>query len=70
LTITNTHFNQTFQKKTMEQILSDIRHIIAETRGSIARSINHQKTIAYWNIGRRIVQEEQGGIERAKYGKN
>ena len=54
----------------MEKILLDIRHIIEETRNRVARSINHERTLAYWHIGRRIVEEEQGGLERAKYGKN
>jgi predicted nuclease of restriction endonuclease-like (RecB) superfamily len=53
----------------MEQILSDIRSIIEETRNRVARSINHERTIAYWNIGKRIVEEEQGGKQRAEYGK-
>jgi predicted nuclease of restriction endonuclease-like (RecB) superfamily len=53
----------------MEQILSDIRHIIEETRNRVARSINHERTIAYWQIGRRIIEEEQDGLVRAKYGK-
>lgn len=53
----------------MEQILSDIRQIIEDTRSRVARSINHERTLAYWHIGKRIVTEEQGGLERAKYGK-
>jgi hypothetical protein len=40
----------------MEQILKDIRHIIEEARQRIARSINHEKTVAYWQIGQRIVE--------------
>jgi hypothetical protein len=53
----------------MEQILSDIRHIIEEARNRVARSINHEKTLAYWQIGERIVVEEQGGNHKADYGK-
>ena len=53
----------------MEQILSDIRQIIEETRHRVARSINHERTIAYWHIGKRIIEEEQDGLVRAKYGK-
>jgi predicted nuclease of restriction endonuclease-like (RecB) superfamily len=51
------------------QILSDIRLIIEETRNRVARSINHERTTAYWLIGQRIVEEEQHGNERAAYGK-
>ena len=53
----------------MEQILSDIRHIIEEARSRVARSVNHERTISYWQIGKRIVEEEQGGKQRADYGK-
>jgi predicted nuclease of restriction endonuclease-like (RecB) superfamily len=49
------------------QILSDIRLIIEETRNRVARSINHERTVAYWLIGQRIVEEEQHGKERAGY---
>ena len=51
------------------QILSDIRLIIEETRNRVARSINHERTVTYWLIGQRIVEEEQHGRERATYGK-
>jgi DUF1016 N-terminal domain len=53
----------------MEQILFDIRRIIEEARGRVARSINHERTVAYWLIGERIVIEEQNGQQRADYGK-
>jgi predicted nuclease of restriction endonuclease-like (RecB) superfamily len=55
--------------KMMEQILFDIRRIIEEARGRIARSINHERTVGYWLIGERIFIEEQGSKERADYGK-
>jgi predicted nuclease of restriction endonuclease-like (RecB) superfamily len=35
---------------------------------AVARSINAAMTATYWEIGRRIVQFEQGGAERATYG--
>lgn len=53
----------------MEQILSDIRNIIENTRNRVARSINNERTLAYWQIGQRIVEEEQGGKQKAGYGK-
>ena len=42
----------------MEQILSDIRHIIEEAGNRVARSINHERTLSYWQVGKRIVEEE------------
>ena len=53
----------------MQHLLNDIRGIIASTRERVARSVNHELTLAYWHIGRRLVEEEQGGKERADYGK-
>jgi hypothetical protein len=55
--------------ETMEQILFDIRHIIEEARGRVARSINHERTMTYWRIGERIFIEEQDSKQRADYGK-
>jgi len=36
--------------------------------GSAARSANFIMTAAYWLIGRRIIEFEQKGLERADYG--
>lgn len=54
----------------MQQLLSDIRHIIAQARERVARSVNHELVVAYRNIGRVIVEEQQQGRERATYGEN
>lgn len=35
----------------------------------IRRSVNHELTVAYWHIGRRLLEAEQMGKERADYGK-
>lgn len=42
--------------------------ILDEARGNVVRSVNTQMVLAYWLIGREIVQELQGGAERAAYG--
>ncbi len=42
--------------------------IIDAARESAARSVNAAMTAAYWLIGRRIVEFEQSGEERAEYG--
>lgn len=47
---------------------SDIVHLIEEARRAAVRSINVLMTATYWEIGRRIVELEQGGTERAEYG--
>lgn len=51
------------------QIIKDIQLILTQARQNAYRSINQAMTQAYWLIGQRIVEEEQGGESRAQYGK-
>ncbi|AFL75362.1 Protein of unknown function (DUF1016) [Thiocystis violascens DSM 198] len=46
----------------------DIIRLLESARRSAARSVNALMTASYWEIGRRIVEFEQGGTERAEYG--
>lgn len=46
----------------------EIVGVLESARLSAARSVNAVMTVAYWEIGRRIVTVEQGGRERAEYG--
>ncbi|MGF6408603.1 PDDEXK nuclease domain-containing protein [Paraburkholderia sp. MM5482-R1] len=48
--------------------LSDVIALLEEARRAAARSINALMTATYWLVGRRIVELEQGGHERAAYG--
>jgi len=48
-----------------DSILGDISRVIEIARRSEARSANSIMTAAYWLIGRRIVEYEQGGKVRA-----
>lgn len=50
-------------------LFADIRAILAEARAVAARTINSAMVEAYWQIGRRIVEEEQEGQTKAAYGK-
>ena len=43
--------------------------ILEHARANIVRSVNHNMVIAYWLIGREIVEEVQKGEKRADYGK-
>ena len=47
----------------------DVRTILAEARQRAYTTVNFIMVEAYWKIGRRIVEEEQGGEERAVYGR-
>jgi len=43
--------------------------ILEQARGNVLRVANTNMVLAYWLIGREIVQELQGGQQRAEYGK-
>lgn len=45
-----------------------IARILESGRGRVLRTINHETVLAYWLIGREIVQALQGGEARAQYG--
>ena len=49
-------------------VFGDVSKIIDAARESAARSVNAAMTAAYWLTGRRIVEFEQSGGERAEYG--
>jgi len=53
----------------IEQLYARIRAVLSEARGRALRAINSAMVIAYWEIGRAIIEEEQHGVSRAKYGK-
>lgn len=42
--------------------------ILEQARANVVRAVNSNMVIAYWLIGREIVQALQGGEERAEYG--
>jgi predicted nuclease of restriction endonuclease-like (RecB) superfamily len=48
--------------------IEDVRAILRQARRGAYAAANHIMVQAYWNIGRRIVREEQGGKQRADYG--
>lgn len=49
--------------------ITEIKDIITRARQKAYSAINTAMVEAYWLTGRRIVEEEQGGKERADYGK-
>ncbi|SDR55333.1 Predicted nuclease of restriction endonuclease-like (RecB) superfamily, DUF1016 family [Paraburkholderia fungorum] len=51
-----------------DSTLSDVIALLEEGRRAAARSVNALITATYWLVGRRIVESEQGGLERAAYG--
>ena len=51
-----------------EALFSRVVEIIEAARGKVARSVNTAMVLAYWMIGREIVEVEQQGEKRAGYG--
>lgn len=51
-----------------EGFIGEIKGIIDKAREGAVRSVNFSRVQMYWNIGRRIFEEEQHGKARAEYG--
>jgi hypothetical protein len=49
-------------------VLADVSDLLESARRAVARSVNAVMTASYWAVGRRIVEEEQRGQQRADYG--
>lgn len=50
-------------------LVADVRSIIEEGRRHAFAAAGQAAIMTYWNVGRRIVEEEQQGNARAGYGK-
>lgn len=50
------------------KFVDDIKSIISAARENAVRSVDFCRVQMYWNMGYRIVEEEQQGKERADYG--
>ncbi len=49
-------------------LIADLRKIIEQGRREAYAAVSQVMISTYWNIGKRIVEEEQGGADYAKYG--
>ena len=52
----------------INHLYDEVREIIASARQNAVRSVDFTRVQMYWQIGRRIQEEEQNGKERADYG--
>lgn len=52
----------------LHKIIGDIKNIIANAQDKAVRSVDFERTLMYWHIGKRIFEEEQEGKDRAEYG--
>ena len=54
--------------RSAEPLYREIRAVLESARAGAYRAVNAAMVQAYWNIGRLIVEHEQGGRKRAAYG--
>src|SRR3989344_6134047 len=52
----------------VKRTFKNIRDILNKARLSAVKAVNHAMVVAYWEVGRVIVEEEQKGKKRADYG--
>ena len=62
--------DKTIQRKPADynKVLAGVVELLEAARRASARVVNSLMTATYWEIGRRIVEHEQAGKERAAYG--
>jgi len=51
-------------------LVGGIGDLFESARRASARAVNAFMTATYWEVGRRIVEFEQGGAKRAEYGED
>ena len=52
----------------IQNLYNEVREIIASARQNAVRSVDFCRVQMYWNIGKRILETEQDGKDRAEYG--
>lgn len=50
-------------------MIVEIKAVLQTARFNVAQQVNSELLLAYWNIGKIIVEHEQGSNQRADYGK-
>ena len=60
--------NKPIQRASGGGLMDRIVSILGQSHANVARSVNSNMVIAYWFIGREIVEALQGGDDRANYG--
>ena len=57
------------RSESFKLLLSDVRQIIENGLQQAYHSVNQTMLHTYWNVGKRIIEDEQHGNRRAEYGK-
>ena len=50
------------------RVVADVVAIVEQAQQQLVRSVNTHMVTTYWRIGERLVEAEQGGKARARYG--
>ena len=56
------------EERSIKSLFQDARLIIEQARNNAVRSVDFCRVQMYWNLGRRIFEEEQQRKDRADYG--
>jgi predicted nuclease of restriction endonuclease-like (RecB) superfamily len=51
-----------------KNLIIEIQKIISNSRANAVNKIENERTVMYWQIGKKIFEEEQSGKDRADYG--
>ena len=68
--IARSRYNKQVSKRGYYGLLDKVAEILNQARTMVVREINKAQVLAYWEIGREIVEFEQKGKERADYGED
>jgi predicted nuclease of restriction endonuclease-like (RecB) superfamily len=61
--------NNKHPEKINNSLFEKVISILETARSNAVRTVNSEMVLAYWSIGREIVEEEQRGEQKAEYGK-
>jgi hypothetical protein len=57
------------QEEYYKSLVNDISIVYSEAQNNVVKMVNKTILHTYWQIGQHIVEFEQGGKAKAKYGK-
>ena len=58
------------QNKDFKNLVQELKQIIQQARDNVVQAVNIEMLRTYFEIGRKIIEEEQKGHKRAAYGEN
>ena len=61
-------FEKNFDMEDIQNLYDEVKKIISSARQNAVRSVDFCRVQMYWHIGKRILETEQQGKERAEYG--